>query len=236
MKHRVAKLGADGEADSLSPTSRTQIGRHPERGQRDRTALFDVLGTALVCHLGVSLDDNPLVVPVAFGVDPDGPDPGGTLYLHGSVAAGALRSAPDRDICVTVTHVDGLVLARSAFNHSMNYRSAVVIGRARLVEDQAEKGHALDLVVDQVVPGRSATMRPHTRKELAATAVIALPLHEASVKQRTGPPLDDEADVAADLWAGVLPLRLAADDVVPDVEAAGRPVPDDVRRRREHFG
>ncbi len=237
-KPRVTRTtGADSEEGppTLSPTSRTQIHRHPERAHTDRAALFDVLGSALVCHLGVLMDDHPLVIPVAFGVDPDGPDPGGTLYLHGSVAAGALRSAPDNVICATVTHIDGLVLARSAFNHSMNYRSAVIIGRARLVGDDDEKRLALDLVVDQAVPGRATTMRPHKRKELAATAVVALPLREASVKQRSGGPIDDGVDVEAGTWAGVLPLRMTADDVVPVPVEAARPVPADVRRRRDQL-
>ncbi len=222
--------------NDLSPTTRTRVGRHSERARSDRAALLAVLDEALVCHLGVLKAGHPVVLPIVFGVDPDGPDDGGTLYLHGSVAAGALAAAPDQDVCVTVTHVDGLVLARSAFHHSMNYRSAVVIGRARIVEDEAEKRHALDRVVDQVVPGRAATLRAHTRKELGATAVIALPLREASVKQRTGGVADDQADVDAGVWAGVLPLRTVADDVVIDVDAETVRVPDDVRRLRASLG
>lgn len=227
----AADVSSRGDAP-LSPTKRTRLRRHPERALPNRADLFAVLEEALVCHLGVVMGDHPVVLPVAFGVDPHGPDDGGTLYLHGSVAAGALRSAPDQDICVTVTHVDGLVLARSAFHHSMNYRSAVVIGRARLVEDGAEVRHALDLIIDQVVPGRSATLRPHTRKELAATAVVALPLREASVKQREGGVADDHEDIDAGGWAGVLPLRVVADQVLVDPEAAAVEVPDDVRRRQ----
>jgi hypothetical protein len=138
--------------------------------------------------------------------------------------------APEQDICVTVTLVDGLVLARSAFHHSMNYRSAVVIGRPRLVDDADEKIRALDLMVDHAVPGRSATLRGHTHKELAATRVIALPLVEASVKRRSGGPVDDPADVRAGTWAGVLPLRTTAEEVQPADEALGVAVPADVRR------
>jgi nitroimidazol reductase NimA-like FMN-containing flavoprotein (pyridoxamine 5'-phosphate oxidase superfamily) len=216
----------------LSPTARTQVRRHPDRASVDRPDLLAVLSEALVCHLGVVMGGHPVVLPVAFGVDPDGPDEGGTLYLHGSVAAGALSSAPDQDVCVSVTHVDGLVLARSAFHHSMNYRSAVVIGRARRVTDEEEVRRALDLIVDQVVPGRSATLRPHTRKELAATVVIAVPLHEASVKQRSGGVSDDQVDIEAGVWAGVLPLRMVADDVLVADDAGSTPVPEDVRRRR----
>jgi uncharacterized protein len=220
---------------ALSPTSRTQVHRHADRALADRAELFAVLEEALVCHLGVMMNGHPVVLPIVFGVDPSGPDDGGTLYLHGSVAAGALRAAPDQDVCVTVTHVDALVLARSAFHHSMNYRSAVVIGRARLVVDEAEIRRALDRIVDQVVPGRSATLRPHTRKELAATAVIAVPLREASVKRRTGGVSDDDSDVEAGVWAGVLPLRTVADELLVDPDAAGVEVPSDVRRRRAHF-
>jgi hypothetical protein len=216
----------------LSPTARTRVRRHAERAAVDRADLLTVLSEAVVCHLGVVMGGHPVVLPVAFGVDPDGPDQDGTLYLHGSVAAGALSSAPEQDVCVSVTHVDGLVLARSAFHHSMNYRSAVVIGRARRVTDESEVRRALDLIVDQVVPGRSATLRPHTRKELAATVVVALPLHEASVKQRSGGVSDDQADVDAGRWAGVLPLRMVADEVLVDADATSTPVPPDVLRRR----
>jgi uncharacterized protein len=215
----------------LSPTARTIVGRSRERAATDRAELFAVLDDAMVCHLGTIAGGHPVVVPTAYGVDPDGPDEGGTLYLHGSVAAGSLMRAPDQDVCVSVTCVDGLVLARSAFHHSMNYRSAVVIGRPRLVTDPAEKVHALDLVVDQVVPGRAATLRPHTRKELAATAVVAVPLAEASVKARSGPPVDDDSDVAAGGWAGLLPLRMSAAEPVPAPDVDGAPMPDEVRRR-----
>jgi nitroimidazol reductase NimA-like FMN-containing flavoprotein (pyridoxamine 5'-phosphate oxidase superfamily) len=163
-------------------------------------------------------------------VDPDGPDRDGSLYVHGSVAARWLRAAPGATVCVTVTQLDGLVAGRSAFHHSMNYRSAVVIGPARLVEDPAEKDHALALIVDHMIPGRSATLRASTRKELAATAVLAVPLHEASLKARDGGPGDEPEDVAAGTWGGHVPLRLVAGSPVPDADAAG-PVPPDVVAR-----
>lgn len=167
-----------------------------------------MLASARVCHLGVVVDGTVRVLPTAFGVDFDGPDVGGTLYLHGSVAARSLVQAPTGDICVTITVVDGLVLARSAFHHSMNYRSAVVLGRPRVVDDNDERARALDAIVDQVVEARSSHLRPNTRKELAATVVLALPLHEASVKSRTGEPADDVSDVeAGGVWAGVVPVR-----------------------------
>jgi nitroimidazol reductase NimA-like FMN-containing flavoprotein (pyridoxamine 5'-phosphate oxidase superfamily) len=217
--------------DVLSRTARTQLHRHRERAASDRAALLDVLANCLICHVGVAMDGYPLVVPMAFGVDPDGPDVDGTLYLHGSVAAGSLRAAPGSDLCATFTIVDGLVLARSAFNHSMNYRSAVVIGRARLVDDDAEKGRALDLVVDHVVPGRSKTLRRPTRKELAATTVLALPLHEASVKRRSGGAVDERADVEAGGWAGVVPLGVAVGPIDADAAAVPLDVPPEVAAR-----
>jgi nitroimidazol reductase NimA-like FMN-containing flavoprotein (pyridoxamine 5'-phosphate oxidase superfamily) len=171
-----------------------------------------------------------VVLPVAFGVDPFGPDRDGTLYVHGSVAAGWARAAAGAQVCVTVTELDGLVAGRSTFHHSMNYRSAVVIGRARLVEDAEERRRALDLIVDHMIPGRAATLRPSTRKELAATAVLAVPLHEASMKARAGGPGDEPEDVAAGGWGGHIPLRRVAAAPVPDDDAVG-PVPVDVLRR-----
>jgi nitroimidazol reductase NimA-like FMN-containing flavoprotein (pyridoxamine 5'-phosphate oxidase superfamily) len=213
---------------TLSPTARTRITRHRERGSQDRADLFAVIEEALVCHVGIVRDGAPVVLPAIHAADPDGPDEGGTLYLHGSVAAPWLHEAPGRTVCVTFTLVDALVLARAAFSHSMNYRSAVVYGAARQVTDGAERDRALRLIVDHVVPGRSATLRASTRKELAATTVIAIPLAEASVKARTGGPKDEPEDVATGTWAGVVPLRVTAGDVEPDQEG---PVPDDVRRR-----
>jgi nitroimidazol reductase NimA-like FMN-containing flavoprotein (pyridoxamine 5'-phosphate oxidase superfamily) len=187
-----------------------------------------------VAHVAVDAGDHPVALPVAYGVDPDGPDEGGTLYVHGSVAAGWMRRAPGTTICVTVTALDGLVLARSGFHHSMNYRCAVVIGSARLVDSTEERGRALDLVVDQVVPGRAATLRPHTRKELAATAILAVPLREASLKVRTGGVKDEPEDVAAGIWAGVLPLHTAAGELESEPDTTA-PVPDDVVRRADQL-
>lgn len=221
--------------DETLPTSnRTRITRLPERGVEDRVELLAFLGESLVAHLGVDAGGYPVVLPVAFAVDPNGPDEDGTLYVHGSVAAGWLRKSPAQTVCVTVTSIDGLVLARSGFHHSMNYRSAVVIGPARLVEDDDERARALDLIVDHVVPGRSATLRAHTRKELVATAVLAVPMREASLKVRSGGAKDDVEDIEAGVWAGHLPLRLVADPVVPDAAATGV-IPEDVRRRAADF-
>ncbi|HVX54210.1 pyridoxamine 5'-phosphate oxidase family protein [Nocardioides sp.] len=215
---------------ALSPTPRTRINRGRNRAVEDRERLHAFLAQGLVAHLGVVLGTHPVVLPTAYGVDPDGPDRGGTLYLHGSVAAGWLTQALEHDVCVTVTELDGLVAARSGFHHSMNYRSAVVIGRARLVEDLAERRRALDLVIDQMIPGRSATLREPTRKELAATAVLALPLVEASMKERAGDPVDDPADVDAGGWAGVIPVRRVALAPVTAADADGA-IPADVRGR-----
>ena len=216
----------------LSPTSRSTPRREKERAQSDRAALYDVLDASLVCHLAVVVDGVPLALPTVFAVDADGPDEGGTLYLHGSVASRSLVQAPGQDVSVTVTVLDGIVLARSGFNHSMNYRSAVVVGTPRAVTDAEERAHALDLLVDHVAPGRSAALRRPTRKELAATTVLALPLHEASVKRRVGDPQDEDFDVeAGGVWAGVLPLRLTASAPVSSADASDVPVPEHVVRR-----
>jgi nitroimidazol reductase NimA-like FMN-containing flavoprotein (pyridoxamine 5'-phosphate oxidase superfamily) len=210
------------------------VTRGRNRAVTDRSALHALLADALVAHLAVWVEGtaggHPLVLPTAYAVDPDGPDRDGTLYVHGSVAAGWLRASREATVCVTVTQLDGLVAGRSAFHHSMNYRSAVVIGRARFVEDPAEKDRALALIVDHMLPGRSGTLRASTRKELAATAVLAVPLHEASLKERAGGPGDEPEDVAAGVWGGHVPLRLVAGDPVPDDDATG-PVPADVAAR-----
>ncbi len=215
---------------TLEPTPRTTITRGRNRAVGERSRLHELLDAALVAHLGVQVGDHPLVLPTAFAVDLAGPDRDGTLYVHGSVAAGWLRAATDTTVCVTVTELDGLVAGRSAFHHSMNYRSAVVIGRARLVDEPTEKERALALIVDHMIPGRSTGLRPSTRRELAATAVLAVPLHEASLKARDGGPVDEPEDVAAGIWGGHIPLRAVASAPVPGADAVG-PVPEDVRRR-----
>ncbi|MDJ0395667.1 pyridoxamine 5'-phosphate oxidase family protein [Rhodococcus sp. G-MC3] len=215
---------------SLSPTARSTIKRGRIRARTNRSDLAGVLSSARICHLGVMVDGSVRVLPTAFGVDFDGPDQGGTLYLHGSVAARSLVEAPNSEICVTVTVLDGLVLARSAFHHSMNYRSAVVLGRPRVVTDESERSRALEAIVDQVIDGRSAHLRAHTNKELAATVVLALPMFEASVKARSGDPVDDPTDIElGGVWAGVVPLHECAGQLVRagDVEP-GTPVPEHV--------
>ncbi|GAW47825.1 MULTISPECIES: pyridoxamine 5'-phosphate oxidase family protein [unclassified Nocardioides] len=218
----------------LEPTARTTVNRGRNRSVADRDQLHAFLADALVAHIGVVVAEDgqshPVVLPAAFAIDLDGPDPDGTLYVHGSVAAGWLRAAQDATVCVTVTELDGLVAGRSAFHHSMNYRSAVVIGPARVVDDPGERQHALDLVVDHMIPGRSATLRASTRKELAATAVLAVPLREASMKARAGGPVDEPEDVDAGVWGGHIPLHRVAGEPVTGEDANG-PAPADVVRR-----
>jgi nitroimidazol reductase NimA-like FMN-containing flavoprotein (pyridoxamine 5'-phosphate oxidase superfamily) len=213
---------------TLSSTVRTRITRHRERGSDDRADLFAIIRDALVCHVGHVRDGEPVVLPSIHAADPEGPDEGGTLYLHGSVGAPWLLQAPGQTLCATFTLVDAAVLARAAFSHSMNYRSAVVYGAARRVDDTDERDRALRLIVDHVVPGRSATLRANNRKELAATTVVAVPLAEASVKARAGGPNDEPEDVATGAWAGVVPLSVRAGEVVSEHDG---PIPEDVRRR-----
>ncbi|MFD6607954.1 pyridoxamine 5'-phosphate oxidase family protein [Micromonospora chalcea] len=180
-----------------------------EKGHRDRAALFDVLRAAFVCHLGVLVDGAPMVVPTVYGFDDR------HLYLHGSVASRSLTT--DADVCVTVTVVDGLVLARSVFEHGVNYRSAMIYGRPRWVTDTEEKLHGLRLLTEHVAPGQWEHARRPNRRELAATALLALPLAEASVKTRSGPPDDgDSPDAALGLWAGELPLVARWEQPVTD--------------------
>ncbi|MCF6475511.1 pyridoxamine 5'-phosphate oxidase family protein [Nonomuraea sp. MG754425] len=196
----------------LSTTPRTALGRSKERGSGDRNDLYEVLDTGLICHLGVVVNGCPMVVPTGYGRIGD------TLYLHGSTGARSLRAGGDGEVCVTVTHLDGIVLARSVFHHSVNYRSAMIYGRARLVTDPDEHLEGLRALVEQLAPGQWDYVRGPSRKELAATAVLALSLEEASVKIRRGGPQDDEEDYGLPVWAGVLPL----------VTSWGAPEPDSV--------
>ena len=186
----------------LSTTERTRLHRLRERGSTDRADLYAVLDTGLICHVGVIVDGSPVVLPTGYGRTGD------TLYLHGSSANRALLAADGQEICVTVTHLDGLVCARSVFNHSMNYRSAVIFGTARMITGDPGRLAALQAVTEQLVPGQWDYARRPTRKELAATAVLELPLAEASVKIRTGGPHDEPEDCETDIWAGVLPAQL----------------------------
>ncbi len=209
---------------TLSATARTTLHRHKERGRTDRADLYDVLDAGLICHLGVVVDGGPVVLPTAYGRDGD------MLYLHGSSANRANLAADGQQVCVTVTHLDGIVCARAVFSHSMNYRSAMVFGQARLVTDDQERLTALRVITEQLIPGRWAAARPPSRKELAATSVLAVPLNEASVKVRTGPPADEPADYDLDVWAGVLPAALTFGEQQPDPRLRpGTAVPGHIR-------
>ena len=211
----------------LSPTPRSTVRRGAKRARSDRADLYAVLDAGLVGHLGVVLGGSPVVLPTGYGRRGD------TLYLHGSTGAASLRAAAAGvPICFTVTLVDGVVYARSAFHHSMNYRCAVVHGTTRPVTDPDERLLGLEALTEHLAPGSwDATRRPD-RRELAATAVLALDLAEASVKVRTGPPGDDEADLSAPVWAGVLPLRTVVGTPEPcPLLPAGTPVPDRVVNR-----
>jgi uncharacterized protein len=193
------------------PSPRTEPTRHRERVAYDRPTVHAVLDEAVVCHVGFVVDGRPVVLPQLHA------RVGDTLYLHGSSGARALVTARDGGltVCVTVTLVDGLVLARSAFHHSVNYRSVVVHGSAAVVTDPEEETAALEALVDHVVPGRTGGTRGPDRRELAATTVLRLPLDEVSVKVRSGPPVDDDEDLAGPHWAGVLPLATVPGEPVP---------------------
>jgi len=194
----------------LSSTPRTELGRHRERGRAERDDLYAVLDAGLICHLGVIVDGAPRVLPTGYG------RLGDLLYLHGSSANSSIMAGNGQQVCVTVTHLDGLVCARSAFNHSMNYRSAVVFGVARLVADPEEKLLALRTITEHLVPGQWSYVRQPSKKELAATSALALPLTEASVKIRSGDPSDEPEDYELDLWAGVVPVTSGGGEPEPD--------------------
>lgn len=200
-------------------TARTQIKRLPKRGHYDRETVNQILDTAFVCHVGFSVDGQPYVIPTNYG------RAGDILYLHGSAASRMLKTlSAGVPVCVTVTHVDGLVLARSAFHHSVNYRSVVILGTARLLDDPAEKMEALRIFTDHVMKGRWDDVRQPTEQELKATTVLALSLEEVSAKVRTGGPNDDEPDYALPVWAGVLPLETVAKEPIPDPQRKSDPL------------
>ena len=197
--------------ETFAPTERTTLKRLPKRGNFDRDVVYRILDEAFVCHVGFIVEGRPVVIPTAYGRVDD------RFYLHGSAASRMLRTIESGvDICVTVTLVDGLVLARSAFHHSMNYRSVVIFGRASVVEDPRDKFEALRSFTQHVVPNRWADVREPTESELKATIVLYLPLTEASAKVRTGPPIDDDEDYAMPVWAGEIPLRMVAGVPIPD--------------------
>jgi len=198
-------------SDSQAPTTRTRVVREPQRAVYDRTAIYEILDEGFICHVGFVSDGQPFVVPTGYGRSQD------NLYIHGSAASRMLRHL-DRGVpvCVTVTLLDGLVLARSIFNHSMNYRSVMVLGTAVLVDDPGEKLEALRLLSEHILPGRWAESRQPNEKELKATSVLRLPITEFSAKVRQGPPIDDEEDYAFPTWAGVIPLEVSVGKPIND--------------------
>lgn len=216
--------------ETFAPTSRTQVERHAERAVYGREQIYSILDEGYICHLGFAVDGQPYVIPTAYG------RAGDQIYVHGSAASRMVRSlAQGIDVCLTVTLVDGLVLARSAFRHSINYRSVVVLGKARLVTDAGEKMEGLHSITNHVVPGRWEEVRGPNQTEMVSTSVLVLPLAEASAKVRSGPPKDLEDDFGVPAWAGVIPLRTEVGEPEPDDHVlAGVAVVD--RRRFERFG
>ncbi|MHB1935863.1 MAG: pyridoxamine 5'-phosphate oxidase family protein [Acidobacteriaceae bacterium] len=215
---------------SYQPNQRTQVTRLPKRAVYDKTQVHAILDEGFLCHVGFTVEQQPYVIPTGYV------RAGEKLYIHGSAASRMLRKLDQGiQVCVTVTLVDGLVLARSAFHHSVNYRSVVVLGTASLVLDRDEKIDALRRFTNHMVPGRWDEARQPTDQELKATSVLALPLEEVSAKVRTGPPIDDEEDYAMPVWAGVVPVRMGVGDPIPD-ERISPAAPDlDVRRLTRFF-
>jgi len=196
---------------NFTPSARTRVVREPHRGVYDRDTINQILDEGLVCHVGFVVDGQPYVIPTLYGRE------GNVLYLHGSVASRMLRSLEKGlPVSVTVTLVDGLVLARSIFNHSMNYRSVVILGKASLVTEPEEKLTGLRAVSEHILPHRWDDVRQPSDKELKVTSVLKIPLNECSAKIRTGPPIDDEEDYSFPTWAGVVPLELQTASPIPD--------------------
>ena len=197
--------------DNPIPTSRTRVVREPQRAIYDREVVNQILDEAFLCHVGFTVDGQPFVIPTSYGRDGD------VLYIHGSAASRMLRNL-DKGVavCITVTLLDGLVLARSVFNHSMNYRSVVILGTATLVDDAAEKLAALRALSEHIIHGRWDDSRQPNEKELKATSVLRLPITEFSAKVRVGPPVDDEEDYSFPTWAGVIPLDVTVGSAIRD--------------------
>ncbi|MBZ5592161.1 MAG: pyridoxamine 5'-phosphate oxidase family protein [Acidobacteriia bacterium] len=197
--------------ENYNPTDRTRVRRLPKRAAYDKQKVHSILDEGFLCHVGFVADGQPYVIPTLYARGGD------RIYIHGSAASRMLRTLDEGvDVCLTVTLVDGFVLARSAFHHSMNYRSVVVLGKARLVTDSAEKMEAMHRFTNHMVPGRWEEVRQPTEQELKATSVLALELHEVSAKIRTGSPLDDEEDYSLPVWAGVVPVRTTLGEPLPD--------------------
>jgi nitroimidazol reductase NimA-like FMN-containing flavoprotein (pyridoxamine 5'-phosphate oxidase superfamily) len=205
---------------SFVPSPRTRVRRHPERAHYDRDAVFAILDAALMCHIGYVIDGKPYVTPTLFWRD------GERLYWHGSSASRMLRTqAQSIPVCLTVAHVDGLILGRCAFRHSLNYRAAMAFGAAAIVTDPAEKEAGLNAFIERVYPGRTGIMRGIAPHELKATALLGMTIDEASAKIRSGGPLDQEEDYAADCWAGTIPIAQHMGAAIPDALAPPRTAP-----------
>jgi uncharacterized protein len=205
-----------------TPTPRTRLIREADRAVYDREAAYQILDEGFLCHVGFSVDGQPYVIPTSYGRKDD------SLYIHGSAASRMLRQMKEGvPVCVTVTLLDGLVLARSIFNHSMNYRSVVVLGKATLVEQPEEKLEALRLLSEHIIPGRWADSRQPNERELKATSVLRLPIEEFSAKVRKGPVVDDETDYSFPTWAGVVPLEIKTGAPIDDARLIeGQKAPD----------
>ncbi len=198
-------------SETQMPTQRTRVVREPERGVYDREAAYRILDEGFICHVGFLVDGQPFVIPTSYGRKD------ANLYIHGSAASRMLREMKEGvAVCVTVTLLDGLVLARSVFNHSMNYRSVVILGKATLVDDAVEKLTALRVLSEHILPGRWDDARQPNERELKATSVLRVAIEEFSAKVRTGPPVDDAEDLAFPTWAGVLPLEMKAGGAIGD--------------------
>lgn len=205
------------DASPLTETDRTKLRRLPARGTFDRATANAIIDEAYVAHVGFVVDGQPRVLPMTYGRD------GEVLYLHGAVGNAMLRSLSGAQVCVTITLLDGLVLARSAFHHSMNYRSVVLLGEAVKVDDPAEKERAFDVIVDHVLPGRSQVARATNASELRTTLVLRVPIQEGSAKVRTGGAIDEDDDLDLPVWAGVIPLVLTPGAPIHDPLQQERP-------------
>jgi len=206
-------------SEKHTPTARTRVVREADRAVYDRESVYKILDEGFICHVGFTVDGQPFVIPTSYGRSGD------NLYIHGSAASRMLRNLDSGiPVCVTVTLLDGLVLARSIFNHSMNYRSVVIVGTAVAVQDPADKLEALRLLSEHILPGRWAESRYPNERELKATLALRLPIMEFSAKVRQGPPIDDEEDYSFRTWAGVVPLHMVAETPIPD-DRCGPDVP-----------
>jgi nitroimidazol reductase NimA-like FMN-containing flavoprotein (pyridoxamine 5'-phosphate oxidase superfamily) len=220
-----------GPMTEFTPTARSRVKRHHERGAYDFDAIASILDATFLCHVGYVIDGQPYVTPTSFWREGD------VLYWHGSSASRMLRTlSNDIDCCLTVTIIDGLVLARSAFNHSINYRSAMLFGRASAIQEEAEKLRQLELFTERMYPGRWRELRPATSQEVKATTVLSMMIDEGSAKVRSGPPKDDAADYDWPVWAGVIPVHGVALSPQPEAQLKAEAAEQDYLRDLAHIG